>query len=404
MGTEAERRRQLEEVVAQSDAIIAEWAEDLDDPTAAERVDIAHFKRARALRALGRHQQSLEDWDRFLSSWVRRYPDASGRRRQRLAAALTLKCESLWFTGRRREASLLDEEVAERFGDDLDPSVRWLVLLSLVRRAGRLLDRPSGVGEALGVSDQLISRFLEDPEERLGDSVELLLGHARNLMAVYRLGVVAVLGATAETAVNAGIEGAGVLAARVSSLIALPGVDELLRASDRLRPAVLVRHRRRAAQALAVCDAVLIRIDGRTEPDLAALTVQARFVAGCALLQSGRPIEGFKVVNAIGADHAPSTVQALSDMADLEAQKPGWLAQIGTAAMLSHRANSLVGEEPRLARIAYDDSVADRMASDLPPLVRLAVRLMRPGGSDRTTLGATGGWTPAATDHEEDSP
>ncbi len=379
MGIEAERRQQLEEVIAHSDAIIAEWAEDLDDPVAAERVDIAHFKRARALRGLGRHQQSLEDWDRFLSSWGQRYPDATGRRRQRLAAALTLKCESLWFTGRRREASLLDEEVAERFGDDLDPNVRWLVLLALVRHAGRLLDRPGGVPEALGVSDQLITRFAEDPEERLADSVNLLLGHARSLMAVYRLGLAALLGATAETALNAGIEGAGALAARVGSAVTLPGLDELLRLSDRLRPAGLIRHRRRATQALAVCEAVLARLDAREDPELAALAVQARFVAGCALLQSGRPIEGFKVVSAIGANHDASTVRALSDMADLEAQKPGWMAQIGTAAMLSHRANSLVGEEPRLARLAYDDSVIERMPTDLSPLVRLAVRLMRPG-------------------------
>ncbi len=382
MGIEAERRRQLEEVVAQSDAIIAEFAEfaeALDDPVAAERVDIAHFKRARALRGLGRHHQSLEDWDRFLVSWSQRHPDASGRRRQRLAAALTLKCESLWFTGRRREASLLDEEVAERFGDDLDPNVRWLVMLALVRRAGRLLNRPGGVPEALAVSDQLITRFLEDPEDRLAESVELLLGHARSLMAVYKLGIAALLGATAETALNAGLEGAGALAMRVGSVIDLPGVEDLLRASDRLRPAMMVRHRRSAAEALAVCEAVLVRLDGREERELAALAVQARFVAGCALLQSGRPIQGFKVVNAIGANHDPSTVQALSDMADLEAQKPGWLAQVGTAAMLSHRANSLVGEEPELARLAYDDSVSDRMGADLPPLVRLAVRLMRPG-------------------------
>ncbi len=379
MGIEAERRRQLEEVIAQSDAIIAELGEELDDPVAAERVDIAHFKRARALRGLGRHQQSLEDWDRFLVSWSQRHPDASGRRRQRLAAALTLKCESLWFTGRRREASLLDEEVAERFGEDHDPNVRWLVMLALVRRAGRLLNHPSGVPEALAVSDHLITRFLEDPEDRMAESVELLLGHARSLMAVYKLGIAALLGATAETALNAGIEGAGALAMRVSAAIDLPGVEELLRASDRLRPAMLVRHRRRAAEALAVCEAVLLRLDGREEPELATLAVQARFVAGCALLQSGRPIEGFKVVNAIQANHDPSTVRALSDMADLEAQKPGWLAQIGTAAMLSHRANSLVGEEPKLARLAYDDSVSDRMGTDLPPLVRLAVRLMRPG-------------------------
>jgi tetratricopeptide (TPR) repeat protein len=384
MDIEAERRRQLEEVIAQSDAIIAECADDLDDPVAADRADIAHFKRARALRGLGRHQQSLEDWDRFLSSWGQRYPNASGRPRQRLAAALTLKCESLWFTGRRREASLLDEEVAERFGDDLDPSVRWLVMLALVRRAGRLLDRPGGVGEALGVSDLLITRFLEDPQERLADSADLLLGHARSLMAVYRLGVVALLGATAETAVNAGIEGVGAVATRVGSMVNLPGADELLAASDRLRPAVTDENRRRAAQALAVCDAVLARLDGSDDPALATLAVQARFVAGCGLLQSGRPIEGFRVVNAIQANHDFPTVQALSDMADLEAQKPGWVAKVGTAAMLSHRANSLVGEDPRLARIAYDDSVAERLPAKLPLLVRLAVRLMRPGsGPDR---------------------
>jgi hypothetical protein len=379
MGLEAERRQQLEEVIAHSDAIIAEFADELDDPVAAERVDIAHFKRARALRGLGRHQQSLADWDRFLSSWSQRHPDASGRRRQRLAAALTLKCESLWFTGRRREASLLDEEVAERFGDDLDPNVRWLVMLALVRRAGRLLNWPGEVDGALFVSDQLITRFREDPDDRLAESTELLLGHARGLMAVYRIGVVALLGATAETALNAGIESAGALASRVSAAVDLPGVEDLLRLSDRLRPALLVRHRRRAAQALAVCEAVLVRLEGRTEPELATLAVQARFVAGCALLQSGRPIEGFRVVSAIQTNHDPPTVQALSDMADLEVQKPGWLAQMGAAAMLSHRANSLVGEEPVLARLAYDDSVVDRLGTDLPPLVRLAVRLMRPG-------------------------
>ncbi len=384
MGLEAERRQHLEEVIAQSDAIIAQCADDLDDPVTAERADIAHFKRARALRGLGRHQQSLEDWDRFLSSWAQRHPDASGRRRQRLAAALTLKCESLWFTGRRHEAWLLDEEVAERFGDDLDPNVRWLVMLALVRRAGRLIDRTGGVPDALVLSDQLVTRFIDDPEERLAESVELLLGHARSLMAVYRLGIAALLGATAETALNAGIEGAGALAARVRSAIAVPGVGELLRASGRLTPAMLVRHRRRAAQALAVCEAVLTRLEGRDEPELASLAVQARFVAGCALLQCGRPIEGFKVVNAVGANHDSATVRALSDMADLEAQKPGWLGQIGTAAMLCHRANSLVGEEPKLARIAYDDSITERLGDDLAPVVRLVVALMRPGsGSDR---------------------
>lgn len=381
MGLEAERRQQLEEVIAHSAQIIAEFASELDDPVAAERVDIAHFKRARALRGLGRHQQSLEDWDRFLGSWSQRHPDASGRRRQRLAAALTLKCESLWFTGRRREASLLDEEVAERFGDDLDPNVRWLVMLALVRRAGRLLDRPEELDGALAVSDQLTARFLQEGEDRLAESAQLLLGHARSLMAVNRISLTTLLGATAEMALNAGLEGAGALAGRFGPALDGPRVRELLALSERLGPGPLMGHRRRATRALAVCQAVLVRLDGRAEADLASLAVQARFVAGCALLQSGRPIEGFRVIQAVQASHDSPTVQALSDMADLELRKPGWLAKIGAAAMLSHRANSLVGEEPKLARLAYDDSVVDRLGPDLPPLVRLAVALMRPASS-----------------------
>jgi hypothetical protein len=378
MSSDTDRRRELEESIAESSEFIAAHGDVGADPVLGERLAVAHYRRARALKGLDRHREGLGDWDRFLQGWAALHPEPEGPRRTRLVVALALKSESLWRIGRRAESTLLDEEIAERFGRDEEPAVRWFVTMALIRRAQKLLRRPDGLEGALSASDALIRRFSDVEEERLEDAAELMLGHVRHLIALRGTSFTDFLTSLAEFALMSGIATTEALVEALGTRSGAFWLDAVGPLLERATPVTVRRHRRRQAQALKVLAALAERLEGRQDEDLAALAVQARFLSAAVVGGSGRMLEAIHQMEKVWAGRDRPTVQALAALAEREAHKASWMSQLNAITLLSRRATSLVGEDPRLARLAYEDSVAAQLGERLSPAVRLAVRLMRP--------------------------
>jgi hypothetical protein len=378
---ESEHREQLLATIAHSDAIIV-GSEDSENPEVRLAVAVAYVGRARALGELRRYRECLEDCDRFLIRWSELFPDPTGRQRLRLLAVLGIKRDALRVVGRREESLLLGAEITERFSDDTDPQVRTLVGFGLVRRAETLLALPGGVAEALAVSDVLLARFDDEPAENLADFAELLLVHVRNLLEIYHSGPARLIaGLGAETLVNTGAVAAQSLVTAISSAVDIPRTEGLMTSLGRLAPRTLVRHRRRITQAIVVTDAVRARFADYDDPDLRALEAKARILAASATFVSGHPLAGGRSLNAFEATGDSGAVQAFADLAAPDARRPSTIGQIEAVAYLRMRAMALVGEDPKLARIAFDDSVEARLPAVPSPLVRLFVRLVRPSAS-----------------------
>jgi tetratricopeptide (TPR) repeat protein len=384
VSSEPDNAAELRQRIAETDAVIAAAPPDTADPEAREMLAEAFRERALALSRLGRHDESLQDWDTFLVIWSDVAPETIGNYDTILAEALDLKSRSLGAVERSEEAEAVDVELVERFSLDADPNIAVHVDLAMARRALALLNRRGSAAEALAVIDTLAARLDAASEAELAERADLLLTLSRALLGVFPNGLTSLVGGPAELALNVGADSVASLARLIDSRLPLPVLSELVIALGHRTPALLIRHRRRIAQAIDVAERVQTRLGDSDDAGLAAIERQANLMAALGRVFLGNPVAGFREVWNFEAGNDPAVVTAFTRLAAVHGRQPHWNHQLEAAAFLSLRARALVGDDPRLARIAYDDSIAEYLPERLSPQVRLLIRLIRPGAQATT--------------------
>jgi hypothetical protein len=173
------------------------------------------------------------------------------------------------------------------------------------------------------------------------------------------------------------------LSGAVDTRLPVPACGAITAVLGQYTPRMLIRHRRRMAQAREVTDTVRARLARSDDPDLLVIDRRARLIGAYTRMFLGHPQDGYSEFWDFEPGNDPVAVRAFAEMAAEQAQRPGWLNQLGTAGLLGMRAHALVGDDPQLQRIAYDDSI-ERHLPERPALpVRVMVQLTRPGAGTR---------------------
>jgi tetratricopeptide (TPR) repeat protein len=425
---EADVAARLRARVVELDAVLAE-ERDSPDPVARRRVVEALVAKARALRKLGCYEDSVEVWEELFIGFAEEPPGGdprfgakvlidkaldehrSGQDQaaigtlnrvigQRLsladdaegsllaARALAVKRDVLNGLQQLDAACGVDEEIIATFGGAVEPELRARVAFALTHRAHTLL-RESRVDEALSDSDELLRQFADEDDPVLLENIaKLLLSQARSLIRVGSPTVDSVMiaiGATLAGAVGECV----LLAGQRWPLDHAPGGAQLRRltgsaASTLLSPprvGVVAQQRRRVAQTLVISNAIVDRFGPDEEPDREQIVATARIYTAVALILLGRVRDGSRRFDQLTDSGREAVAEAFRGEAGL-APEPGLLGEFGAVANLAQRARTLGQGDPRIARIAFEESM--RPGSPGSPASRRArwiARLIGPGRS-----------------------
>ncbi len=425
-------RSRLLSVVDASDALLLEEG-DSRDPVARRRVALAFYRKGLALLGLERYRESMDVWDEVIDRFsadpptarplialeamnnksdalrcVSRFTDAIA-----LAESAAARCEQMEATGElgrvllrsleakraalvaaagnELRAAAVDGEIARRFGDAHDPELREHVALALSHQSAALL-QAHRVDQALSVSRDLVGRFSAEPEATLVPVTEIVVAHIKILANIGAPSLGGGAGVVLFALTNASTKLLKDAVATFQrhqplSLAGVPAARSLIEPGSvlarRAFPAACQLRRRRLEQAIMVTDAVLDRIAAKDDADLQRLAATARIAAASCDVILGRIRDGLQQMQAMTDSWRPDVVKAYQHLAS-EHQRGGRLAQrIGAVSLLALRAQTLGHDDPRVAQIAYDDSIAaNHSLSDAT--TKLVARLLRPTGKTRS--------------------
>jgi hypothetical protein len=349
-----------------------------------DAVIVALMEKAEALSAVGDDAAVLEVTDVLLSSCRELQPTLRVRRIR--LRAMALKRDTLAATD-LRSAATVDHEIVSELAEAIEPEFRRAVAFALSHQAWTLL-RQDRVNDALLVSDRIIQRFLNEPQETLGAVAQAVVDHGGHLAKITGPGPVGVARFVAFAALNTADE---TLRSAIRAMQHLPivgrasPIDTLGNVTGRFLPARVVLNRRRLAQAIIVSDTVISRLAVSDEPELQVVAAIARTAKVSSQIALGHVVAGFRAFDALSGSDQPGVVHAFQRLADQSGQSDTAVARVGEVSFLAHRARALGQGDSRIERIAYDDSLQARPSRENDPaFVRWFAARLRPRSKRRT--------------------
>lgn len=428
-GLDAAARERLLGQIAESDRVVGGEG-DSSDPVSRRRVVEALDVKGRALARLGRYEESAAVWDEIVCRCVRERSDgdalfiARARLNEGLALALAGRHEAaavalddvLERCGHEEEieevrlmvgralsaksgamsrlrrfdaASAVDWEIVRSFDAAAEAELRIRVAVALMRRAWWLLVEHR-VDEALEVGDRLRERFRAeteaDAQTRLGD---ILLRHTRAVLMVGSLSLDSVAISVVVVLAGAVGEGAKVVGRRLrldptgsteAWLKRSSVISGLERAVRRRAPAFFTERRKRAAQARAATDVLIEGFGDRAGHDQERIVATARIYSAAAAMLLGHVVEAYRSFDALARSGQEAVAEAFRVQAANVTTDAGVLAEFGAVGNLAQRARTLGQGDPRITRIAFEESVrAGQPGSPVSRGGRWLARLLAPG-------------------------
>jgi hypothetical protein len=365
--------------VAVWDALIARHAEGPadSDPLFLDRIRI---NKAMDLRRTGRDQEAIDS----LADVRRRHAGPAHDPQSRLVSvhALALTRDALTSLRRYEDASALDDEIIRRFADASEPELHRRVAYALAHRTYVRL-REGRIQDALDDGDALLARFEAetDPDvrRRIG---EVMLDHVQTLLRTGSAGPRWIAGSIGLILIGALCEGGLHLCKRLRIAPALAPRDQRVGRVLNSPPgmASVIDKRRRMKQALAVSRALVDRFGSAEEPDLRQLVARARIFEAAALGLLGRLREAGRVFDVLTKSGDEAVAEAFRTFAIAVKSEGGVRGEFGSVSHLFHRAATLGQGDPRMTRIAYEESTSPGTPGS--PSTRagaLMARLLTPG-------------------------
>ena len=410
-------------IIQASDTVLSEEG-DSEDPVAARRVAEALARKASALRELGRVEDAVNVWDQLIGRynreasaaassivmtafyWKARDLERIGRHHESRAAvtellersrglpqteplellvvrALAVRARVVAALGSVDEAIRSAEELVARAGRSSEPELRrWTAWA--IEHESRLLIAEGRIDQALMASVRLESRLLDEPPESLAGVIETINNHsllllqlgAPNPAAVARF-LLLVLINTAGQALDLGVSrvthhlsGRAPRSAGLSHALATDKLDFL---------SVVRQSRRRAEQARAASHAVIAKIGSSEDPDLRRCAATAEFIVGLSFVVLGHPVAGIRAIDTFTSRGDIDAIGAFQWITKRSQQDTSVVSELGGISSAALRARMLGGGDPAIAKIAYEDSIANHQADSAhPTLSRLVARFLRP--------------------------
>ena len=316
----------------------------------------AALYKARALQQDGRHHLAVQAADEALR-WFDRAGTSSGADLT-IAEALVVKTWALTASTDTAGAVNAAAQLAVRFEDRETPDLRRQVAWALQHQSWLLLHE-GRVEEALAVGDRLIARLADEPPESLPTVAGIVNRHSANLLKIGAMNPAAVVRFLLTIAASTAIEATGI--------------------AETVFPPEVAQARRRAGQALQAGRAVLARAHAGDDAELRRAAAEAELTSGTAQILCGHPRAGYRAFERFGSRGDTDAVQAFQRLTRSTQPDQTVLGQLGTVSNLTLRARMLGGGDPRIAQLAFDDSVADHPALTSPGLLtRLYARWQRP--------------------------
>ncbi len=277
---------------------------------------------------------------------------------------------------------LLDDEIIRRFGDAPELEAQRRVAYALGHRAYVRL-REGRTEDALDDGEALLARFEAetDPSARR-HTAEILVQHVKTLERESRARRWWAGGRIGPIVISTVWEGGRHLGRRlrVDSAVARrnPGIDRALSRAPGLGS--IIERRRRMEQAIAVSRALITRYESTEDAGLRQLVARVRILEAAALVFSGHVGQGFQAFDMLTKSGDEAVAEAFRAFAAESKSEGGFYGEFGSISSLSHRARTLGQGDPRITRIAYEEST--RSGTRGSPSTRtgaIMARLLTPG-------------------------
>ena len=364
------------EAVGVWDEIVQRFAtESLDAPP--EVVFRALMHKARDLVDLGDEAAAIETADALVALCDSAEAETDQRRLLTVVALLT-KRRAMQTAGGPGDPIHVDDEIIGRFAHDNGPVAHEHVTAALVRKSHWLLTHDE-VDAALTIGRVLTQRMEGAPVEGVLAEAERLNQYAWTLIRLGAPNWRGLLDVSVFFAANAYGEGLRSLRRRLNR----SGADRpraTTRPLDRFRriPARWETWRQRAQASIDVSQSVIERLAGDPDPDAQRIVMTARIAAAIAHSATGHVGYGAGELTRLTRTGDAAAVQAFQRLAAELRGRPDVPGQLGELTMLSQRAEALGQDDPRIARIAYDDSIRPLLEGTTHRAVRWIARLFRP--------------------------
>lgn len=340
----------------------------------------ALIAKAAVLLKLGDAAAAIELTDRVQTECAAQ--EESDRVRRWRLQAFRLKLKALGQTSSAETASV-DEEIIRVFSGTKDPEFREIVMFALVRR-GLVLLREGQVEDALAISDTIVERIRDEPDDAIAATARMAVDHSRHLTKMGHSNPIGMVGLVAFALANT----AGAILRSISEStpanwlsakgarhgLTMP-VAELSRSAV---PQSVVVRRRRLNQAIAVDRAVIDRIGEDSNRELDSLVAKARTIAAISQIVLGHPHAGYRVINGMAAGGQLGAIQAFQSLAEDEGRDLSLANRVAELGWLGLRARALASGDKKIEQIAYEDSLKTRQHHTDARLVRWMARLIRP--------------------------
>jgi hypothetical protein len=295
-----------------------------------------------------------------------------------LIYALNSKATALARLKRIDEAAEIYAEIIVRYNESGDPAVRTTAALAMGARSRLLMRDPDAFAQGIAVSEELVEMLLNEPDDDALEIAEIAVQHMLMLLS-YDGGSLGAITVLATQGLLANVATAWRTVARhLPEPIATPLARVSARGNLGQVPQ-FVDITARTEQARRVGQAVVSRVASLDDPRAARLSAKAEMLGVVFSWILGDIVGGMRRLEALNNRHDPAVAavydQMLDDL-DLSTQ----LGQIRATMLLNQRAEALIGDDPGLARLAYQDSVAGRLPAARSWPVRGAVAFFTPRG------------------------
>jgi len=141
-------------------------------------------------------------------------------------------------------------------------------------------------------------------------------------------------------------------------------------------PTPFTATRKRAAQARVVCGALVACFGPATEADKQRIVANARIYDAAGAILLGHIVEGYRGFELLVDSGQEAVAEAFRMQAETLQGDRGLIAEWGAVSNLFHRARTLGQGDPRITRMAYEESVRARESASRS--ARWVTRLLTP--------------------------